>query len=449
VHFLGRIESKAVRALMKRADILLLTSLWENLPYACLEAMAAGRAIVASDCGGIPELLRHEVDGLLAHTGNPSSYVEHLDRLLADEELRRRLGASARRRVEERYTDVEVARRSLLFYEHALGAPSPRRSGAGPAEGVPGPGTWFEAWWMRRGAEPREPRLEPEGGPSPLAQVSLPALGFVRAVLSRAYFDRFPGGASPETRFLEDLEDLLLEKARATRADATRGSAKTELVLPPWGHPVLEDEATTGFLLAEFWRLTEEPAALRWLGAVVGAEGFVEAARHRFSLRWLAMLAARRQPGPAVDAALRSLYFDPRMRERIVREDRARLEDPALARDLLPLVEDLGLHVPLERARPVSLAPAPPRRGPRPKGGAAVTVLIPSYRHEAFVREALESVLAQTRTDLKVLLVDDRSPDATVEKARAVDDPRVEVRVNEERLGLGNSVLASLPEVRT
>src|SRR5262245_8056892 len=199
VHFLGRLESKAVRALMKRADVLLLTSLWENLPYACLEAMAAGKPIVASDCGGIPELLRHEVDGLLAATGNPSSYVEHLHRLLSDEALRRPLGASARRRVEERFTDVEVARRSLLFYEHALGAPSPRRSAAAPAEGVLGPETWLEAWWMRRGAEPSGPTLEPEGGESHLAQLSLPALGFVRAVLSRAYFDRFPGGESAET----------------------------------------------------------------------------------------------------------------------------------------------------------------------------------------------------------------------------------------------------------
>lgn len=449
VHFLGRVESKAVRALMKRADILLLTSLWENLPYACLEAMAAGKPIVASDCGGIPELLRHEVDGLLAATGNPSSYVDHLHRLLSDEALRRRLGESARRRVEERFTDLEVARRSLLFYEHALGAPSPRRSATAPAEGVLGPDTWFEAWWMRRGAEPTGPRLEPQGGESPLTQIPLPSLGFVRAVLSRAYFDRFPGGASPETRFLEDLEDLLLEKARATRADPTPLPANAELRLPPWGHPVLGDEATTGFLLAEFWRLTEDSAALRWLGEIVGAEGFVEAARHRFSLRWLAMLAARWKPGPTVDAALRSLYFDAPMRERILREDRARLDDPALARDLLPLVEGLGLHVPLERPRPVSPSPAPAKRGPKGKGGAAVTVLIPAYRHEAFVREAIDSVLAQTRADLKVLLVDDRSPDATVDKARAVEDPRVEVRVNEERLGLGNSVLASLPAVRT
>jgi glycogen synthase len=121
-HVLGGIDLAGVRAWLKCSDIFLLPSLWENCPYSCIEAMAAGCAIVSSDCGGMPELISHHGNGLLAHSGDADSFARALDELIDDETLRRRLGAAARLTVEEQLTDVVVARRIAALYADAVGA---------------------------------------------------------------------------------------------------------------------------------------------------------------------------------------------------------------------------------------------------------------------------------------------------------------------------------------
>ncbi|MCK5944478.1 MAG: glycosyltransferase [Planctomycetes bacterium] len=80
---------------------------------------------------------------------------------------------------------------------------------------------------------------------------------------------------------------------------------------------------------------------------------------------------------------------------------------------------------------------------------AQVTVLIPSYKHERFIADTIHSVLRQTTGAFRLLVVDDRSPDGTVDAARAIEDPRLEVRVNERNLGLGNSVVEALRRIDT
>ena len=125
-HVLGALDLPTVRGLLKRSDIFLLPSLWENCPYSCIEAMAAGRAIVSSDCGGMPELIADRTNGLLAGTGDANSFAERLEELIEDRTLRERLGAAARRTVEERLTDVGIARRLCDVYGEALGGASRR-----------------------------------------------------------------------------------------------------------------------------------------------------------------------------------------------------------------------------------------------------------------------------------------------------------------------------------
>lgn len=120
VHYLGRLDLKDVRSCVAQTDIFLLPSLWENCPYSCLEAMAAGRAIVSSDQGGMPELICHGKNGLLARSGDPASYVACLERLIEDRLLRDRLGAAARRTIEASHTDVHIARLSTEYYLECL-----------------------------------------------------------------------------------------------------------------------------------------------------------------------------------------------------------------------------------------------------------------------------------------------------------------------------------------
>ena len=94
-----------LRALLRTADIVLLPSLWENCPYACLEAMAARRAIVSTDQGGMPELIRDGENGLLCRSESPESFVQQLDAAIRSRELRDRLGSAARETMERDYSD--------------------------------------------------------------------------------------------------------------------------------------------------------------------------------------------------------------------------------------------------------------------------------------------------------------------------------------------------------
>lgn len=120
VHYLGKLDLASVRSCLRQADIFLLPSLWENCPYSCLEAMAAGRAIVSSDQGGMPELIRDGENGLLARNEDPASYITGIERLIEDAALRERLGAAARRTIEKSYTDVRIARISTDHYLECL-----------------------------------------------------------------------------------------------------------------------------------------------------------------------------------------------------------------------------------------------------------------------------------------------------------------------------------------
>ena len=71
---------------------------------------------------------------------------------------------------------------------------------------------------------------------------------------------------------------------------------------------------------------------------------------------------------------------------------------------------------------------------------AKVTVLMPTYNVEPYVREAVESVLAQTFTDFLLLVMDDHSTDGTLDVVRTIDDPRIRIVQNEKNVGLSENL---------
>ncbi len=119
-HYLGRLDQHMVRSCLRQSDIFLLPSLWENCPYSCLEAMAARCAIVSSDQGGMPELLQNGISGLLARNEDPASYISCLEKLIEDPSLRQQLGASARKTLEQSFTDIHIAKLTMQYYEEVL-----------------------------------------------------------------------------------------------------------------------------------------------------------------------------------------------------------------------------------------------------------------------------------------------------------------------------------------
>jgi glycosyltransferase involved in cell wall biosynthesis len=106
-------ERRDVARLLAEADVFVLSTRSEGAPMSILEAMAAGLPVVASAVGGVPELVENEVTGLLVPPGDPAALAAALDRLLADPDLRRRLGANGRERAKTRF-DLTVGRRAHL-----------------------------------------------------------------------------------------------------------------------------------------------------------------------------------------------------------------------------------------------------------------------------------------------------------------------------------------------
>jgi glycosyltransferase involved in cell wall biosynthesis len=87
-------------ALYRAADLFCLPSHWEGLANALLEAMASGLACVTTAIAGHPEALTNGVEGFLVEPKRPDLLVEPIARLVASPELRREMGAAARRRAE-------------------------------------------------------------------------------------------------------------------------------------------------------------------------------------------------------------------------------------------------------------------------------------------------------------------------------------------------------------
>src|SRR5262249_22324507 len=92
-----------VPALLQAADAFALTSLSEAASLTILEAMASRLPVVTTDVGGNPELVRHEVEGLLVPRSDAAATGAALRRRLDDPALAKRLGEAGRTRVEERY----------------------------------------------------------------------------------------------------------------------------------------------------------------------------------------------------------------------------------------------------------------------------------------------------------------------------------------------------------
>lgn len=110
-------ENLAADLLHARAFVYITES--EGLGSAVLLAMAHGVPVVASDIGGLPEIVRHEETGLLV-PNDPAAIVQAVSRLVSDPSLSARLTAGARRLVEERFTIERVAEATLAAYRRVL-----------------------------------------------------------------------------------------------------------------------------------------------------------------------------------------------------------------------------------------------------------------------------------------------------------------------------------------
>jgi glycosyltransferase involved in cell wall biosynthesis len=106
VAFLGFLDS--IEEFLAGLDIFVFCSEWEGMPNTVLEAMAAGRPVVAADIAGVREVIEHGKNGLLYEAGKVEELAERVESLIRDRGRAERMGAEARATISERFDERKI-----------------------------------------------------------------------------------------------------------------------------------------------------------------------------------------------------------------------------------------------------------------------------------------------------------------------------------------------------
>jgi glycosyltransferase involved in cell wall biosynthesis len=129
----GFLPPDELASLYARAAVVACPSHREGFGVACLEAMAHGRPVVASAVGGLLDLVVDGETGIHVPPRDVGALRAALERLLADRELRRRMGEAGRQRAAERFSWDAVTRQTVELYARYAGK-NPGRGGSGSSE---------------------------------------------------------------------------------------------------------------------------------------------------------------------------------------------------------------------------------------------------------------------------------------------------------------------------
>ncbi|MEK9184445.1 MAG: glycosyltransferase family 4 protein [Patescibacteria group bacterium] len=114
VHFLGHIENAS--SYLPAVDIFVLPSRSEGLGYVLLEAGMAGLPVVATNVGGIPEVIQHKETGILVRSGDVDELASSIEQLLTYPDLRARFGTALKERIVEKFSKTEMIEKTFGLY---------------------------------------------------------------------------------------------------------------------------------------------------------------------------------------------------------------------------------------------------------------------------------------------------------------------------------------------
>lgn len=117
-----------VPSLLKACDVFVLPSLYEGLPVSVLEAMAAGKPVIATRVGGTDEAIEHGQSGMLVPAADPTHLAQSINTLIADRGLARRLAAAGLARVRMQFSAAAMLRGVEATYDDVLGTSAAPRS---------------------------------------------------------------------------------------------------------------------------------------------------------------------------------------------------------------------------------------------------------------------------------------------------------------------------------
>lgn len=118
VKFLG--NQKNVAALLKKADLFVFPSLQDNMPYAVMEAQLAGVPVVATDAGGIPEMINNGQTGLISPKKDSESLYQNIYNLMGNTELREFLAKNGKQWAINNWSIEKMITNTISVYQQAL-----------------------------------------------------------------------------------------------------------------------------------------------------------------------------------------------------------------------------------------------------------------------------------------------------------------------------------------
>ena len=118
--FFGHVNQKTLRNLYRESNVFILPSYYEGFPNVLLEAMSCGLQIIATDVGGIPEIIKHQKNGLLIPPKNSTAITNALTEILTDESLRLEISKNARYDAEKKYSWDHISNKYLKLYSSLL-----------------------------------------------------------------------------------------------------------------------------------------------------------------------------------------------------------------------------------------------------------------------------------------------------------------------------------------
>jgi glycosyltransferase involved in cell wall biosynthesis len=120
IRFTGFLSDQAVIDLMSSADVLVVPSIYEPFGIVALEGMATGVPVVASNVGGLSEVINHERTGVFVYPRSPESIAWGIERVLSDPEHAKWLADNAKEKLHKAYSWEAVAMKTVEVYKKVV-----------------------------------------------------------------------------------------------------------------------------------------------------------------------------------------------------------------------------------------------------------------------------------------------------------------------------------------
>lgn len=118
--FLGYVDYERINYLYAKVNLFVLPSFTESFPLVILEAMASGVLVIATNVGGIPEIIENHEDGILIEPNNPKILADTITTLLRNPTQRKTISKTAREKVMNNFTSRVMVEKTKKYYEEII-----------------------------------------------------------------------------------------------------------------------------------------------------------------------------------------------------------------------------------------------------------------------------------------------------------------------------------------